>query len=207
LKSNSNRNMTRFFLPWFITQFFTWLALFAMWIYTTPFLIERFFPVSIYEDKIDYGKALKWVGYCFALYSLLAAILAFLLPRLTKKYSIPRIHSVALFFGSLGFLALFFVHHIYTLMLAFTFIGIAWSSISNLPYQAVSKKSPEAKMHLWMNVFNFSVVIPQVTAAFLLNWLTAGPFHNRTEFTILAGFYSMLLASVVCWFWVRDNDI
>lgn len=195
--------MTRFLLPWFIVQFFTWLALFAMWIYTTPFVIKYIYPSG--AEDIASSAAIKWVGICFALYSLLAALLAFTLPKIVARFSIAKVHSTALLFGSLGLLVIYFVKSPYTLLLGFAFIGIAWSSISNLPYVAVSNRAPENKMSFYMGVFNFSIVIPQITAAFLLSWLSATFFNGETKYIMLTGSGCMLVASTVCWFWVKGE--
>lgn len=196
--------MFRFLLPWFVVQFFTWLALFAMWIYTTPFVVTYIFPSSS-EQSPAYAQAIKWVGICFAFYSLLAALLAFTLPRITARFSVGKVHAMALLFGSLGLLVIYFVKSPYTLLLGFGFIGIAWSSISNLPYVAVSNRSPEDKMSFYMGVFNFSIVIPQVTAAFLLSWLIATFFRGETKYTMLIGSGSMLIAAIICWIWIKGE--
>lgn len=207
MPTQESKAMFRFLLPWFIVQFFTWLALFAMWIYTTPFVLKYVFPTNGAEEGAAYSIGIKWVGICFALYSLLAAILAFALPKITARFAMARVHAFALFCGSIGLLVIFFVDNIYTLMLAFGFIGIAWSSISNLPYIAVSSRSPEKKMSFYMSIFNFSIVVPQVTAAFLLSWLTATFFHDDTKYTMLTGSGCMLVAAIISWFFITGEVI
>ena len=152
-------------LPLFIVQFFTWLGLFALWIYATPVITRYIFNTTDAESSA-FENGTTWVGLCFAFYSTLAAILAFGIPRLLKYTSRERLHAVALLIGSLGLLLIYFIKNRYLLFISFSFIGIGWSSIGNIPYSIVSSIASEEKMVTYFAVFNFSVVVPQVTAAF-----------------------------------------
>ncbi len=183
-------------LPLFIVQFFTWLGLFALWIYATPVITKYVFNTSD-ADSAAFEKGTTWVGICFAFYSTLAAVLAFLIPGLIKRIGKNRLHGAALLIGSIGLLIIFFIKNQYLLLMSFAFIGIGWSSISNVPYTIVGSIAPEEKMAKYFMVFNFSVVVPQVTAAFLLGFLTRHYFKGETNFTILSGGISMFIASCI----------
>ena len=186
-------------LPLFIVQFFTWLALFSLWIYATPVITKYIFNTTDAESKA-FESGTTWVGICFALYSTLAAVLAFTIPRLTKKMSKYRLHSLALLIGSIGLLLIYFIKNQYLLFISFAFIGIGWSSISNVPYSIISDIAPEAKMTTYFTVFNFSIVIPQITAAFLLGFLTHNFFGGETIYAILTGGISMFIAAFIMFF-------
>lgn len=186
-------------LPLFVVQFFTWLALFALWIYATP-VITRYVFKSTDAESVAFENGTTWVGICFAFYSTLAALLAFVIPKILKYISKSRLHAVALLIGSVGLLLLFIVKEKYLLFFSFSFIGIAWSSIGNIPYSIISSIAPQQKMATYFAVFNFSVVIPQVTAAFLLSYLNKKLFAGETVYIMLIGAISMFTASIIMFF-------
>ena len=140
------------------------------------------------------------MGLCFAFYSTLAAILAFGIPRLLKYTSKERLHAFALLIGSLGLLLIYFIKNRYLLFISFSFIGIGWSSIGNIPYSIVSSIASEEKMVTYFAVFNFSVVVPQVTAAFFLGYINKQFFSGETIYIMLVGGISMLIAGVIMFF-------
>jgi MFS family permease len=193
-------------LPLFIVQFFTWLALFSLWIYATPVITKYIFNTTDAESNA-FESGTTWVGICFAFYSTLAAILAFAIPRLTKKYSKYKIHATSLLVGSIGLLLIYTIKNQYLLLLSFAFIGIGWSSISNVPYSIISDIAPENKMTTYFAVFNFSIVIPQITAAFLLGFLTRHYYAGETNLTILTGGIAMLIASAIMFFIKEEKAI
>ena len=186
-------------LPLFVVQFFTWLALFALWIYATP-VITRYVFNSTDAESPAFENGVTWVGICFAFYSTLAAFLAFAIPKILRHISKERLHAFALLMGSMGLLLLFVVKEKYLLLFSFSFIGVAWSSIGNIPYSIISSIAPEQKMVTYFAVFNFSVVIPQVTAAFLLGYINKHFFNGETIYIMLVGGFSMLLAGIIMLF-------
>ena len=186
-------------LPLFVVQFFTWLALFALWIYATP-VITRYVFNSTDAESPAFENGVTWVGICFAFYSTLAAFLAFAIPKILRHISKERLHAFALLIGSMGLLLLFVVKEKYLLLFSFSFIGIAWSSIGNIPYSIISSIAPEQKMVTYFAVFNFSVVIPQITAAFLLGYINKLFFNGETIYIMLVGGVSMLLAGIIMLF-------
>ena len=186
-------------LPLFVVQFYTWLALFALWIYATP-VITRYIFKTTDAASAAFENGTTWVGLCFAFYSTLAAFLAFAIPKILKYISKTTLHAFALLIGSFGLLLLFIIKEKYLLFFSFSFIGIAWSSIGNLPYSIISSIAPEEKIVTYFAVFNFSVVIPQITAAFLLSWFNKHYFNGETNYIMLVGAASMLLGSIIMFF-------
>jgi MFS family permease len=132
-------------LPLFIVQFFTWLGLFSLWIYATPVITKYIFQTTDAESSA-FESGTTWVGICFAFYSLLAAVLAFYIPKLQKHVSKEKLHALALLAGSAGLVLIYFISNKYMLFLSFAFIGIAWSSISTVPYGIISSIAPEDKI-------------------------------------------------------------
>ena len=190
-------------LPLFIVQFFTWLGLFALWIYATPVITRYIFNTTNAESPL-FESGTTWVGICFAFYSTLAALLAFAIPVLLKSVTKERLHAFALILGGIGLLLIFFIKNKYLLFFSFAFIGIAWSSISTVPYSIISSIAPEEKMTNYFAVFNFSVVIPQITAAFLFGFLNTHYLKGETIYIMLLGGCCMLLAGIIMFF-VKNN--
>ena len=186
----------------FAVQFFTWFALFALWIYSTPAITKYIFKTADTTSP-EFENGIIWVGYCFAFYSLLAAFLSFRLPALVKKAGIVKVHGVALLIAAAGFLAIYFVHNKWTLFIPFSCIGIGWSSISNIPYKIVASSAAEPDLDFFMSVFGFSVVIPQVFAATLLGFITTRWLGDNSLYTIVCGGFSMLVAGVIM-FWIGE---
>ena len=182
--------------PLFLVQFFTWLGLFSLWIYATPVITKYFFSSGPSAD-LDFENGTKWVGICFALYSILGASLTFTLHKILKRNSKYAVHAIALFCGALGLMSMGFSHSKYVLLLSFVFIGIAWSSISTTPYLLVGEIAPDEENEKYYSVFNFSTVIPQAVAAFLLAFMTKKYFHGEMIDTIFAGGVFMLIGAVI----------
>ena len=182
----------------FIVQFFTWFGLFVLWIYATPVITKYIFQ-SEDSSSVNFEKGINWVGYCFAFYSVLAACLAFFLPRIYKKIGKFRLHAILLFIGSVGLMLIFFISNRWLLLFSFLLIGIAWSSISTIPYRIVGEVSQEHS-DFYFAVFSFSVVIPQIIAAVSLGVITKYIFNGQTNYTMLCGGLSMLMASIIMFF-------
>ena len=191
-------------LPLFVVQFFTWLALFSLWIYATP-VITRYIFHSTDSESSAFEDGVTWVGICFAFYATLAAFLTFFIPKILKYTSKERLHAIALLTGSVGLASVGFIKSQYLLFISFALIGIAWSSISSVPYSIISDNAPEHKMTSYFAVFNFSVVIPQITAAFLLGYVNKQFFAGETINIILLGACSMFTAGFVMLF-IKKTD-
>jgi maltose/moltooligosaccharide transporter len=185
-------------LPLFLVQFFTWLGLFSLWIYATPVVSKCFFDAH-HNGNIDFEQGTKWVGICFALYSILGASLTFALHKILKKKSKYAVHSIALLLGGLGLISFNFVPSKYLLLLSFVLVGIAWSSISTTPYLLVSEIATDGEQEKYFSVFNFSTVIPQAIAAFLFAYITKDFFHGEMIKTILMGGVFMIIAASISW--------
>lgn len=183
--------------PLFVVQFFTWFALFALWIYATPVVTKYFFNTTD-SESINFENGIQWVSACFALYTTLAAFLTFLIPRLLKYISKEHLHAIGLIIGSIGLLLIFILRNKWSLMLSFTFIGIAWSSIGNIPYRIVGGfEEEETNIMTFFAVFNFSVVLPQIVASYLLNFINKYFFHGETIYIMLVGSLSMFISGML----------
>ncbi len=177
-----------------VVQFFSWFALFAMWIYTTPALAQHIAGTTD-ATSVEYNKMGNWVGVLFAWYNGFAALFAFLLPVLAKKFSKPGAHMIALIAGGLGLISLYFFKNEKLLIISMAGVGLAWCSILAMPYSMLTSALPAKKMGVYMGIFNFFIVIPQILAATLLGILTKHFFDGNAIMTIVVGGVSMILAA------------
>lgn len=179
-----------------IVQFFSWFALFAMWIYSTPALAQHLSGTTDTTSKA-YNDMGNWVGVLFAWYNGFAALFAFLLPVLAKNFSRPVTHMLALIAGGLGLISFYIFKNENLLIISMAGIGLAWCSILAMPYSMLTKALPPNKMGVYMGIFNFFIVIPQILAATLLGVLTKDIFNGNAIMTIVVGGCSMILAALL----------
>jgi maltose/moltooligosaccharide transporter len=184
-------------LAW--VQFFSWFALFSMWIYTTLAVTQHIYGTTDTTSEA-YNTGANQVGEMFANYNLIAAIAAFLLPLLAKFTSRKFTHFVALTFGGFGLISIYFIKEPTTFTmewLPMIGVGIAWASILSIPYAMLSGALPSNKMGYYMGVFNFFIVIPQLVAASILGFLVSNFFNSEPIYALLIGGVSMILAGII----------
>ncbi len=184
-------------LAW--VQFFSWFALFSMWIYTTLAVTQHIYGTTDTTSEA-YNNGANQVGEMFANYNLIAAIAAFLLPVLAKYTSRKFTHFIALIFGGFGLISIYFIKEPTTFTmewLPMIGIGIAWASILSIPYAMLSGSLPSSKMGYYMGVFNFFIVIPQLVAASILGFLVSSFFNSEPIYALLIGGASMILAGII----------
>lgn len=185
-------------------QFFSWFALFAMWIYTTPAVTEHVYGTTDTKSAL-YNEGANWVGIMFGAYNGVAALAAFLLPLLARYFGRKGTHMLALFCGAAGLISIFYITNPDLLVISMIGVGIAWASILSLPYAMLSSALPSNKMGYYMGVFNFFIVIPQIVAAGILGFIIKTFFSNDTIYALIIGGVSMILAGLLSLL-VTDND-
>ena len=179
-----------------VVQFFTWFALFAMWIYATPALAQNIANTTD-TSSTAYNEMGNWVGVLFGFYNGFAAFFAFLLPVIAKKTGRPMTHLISLLAGGFGLISFFLFKDKYLLILSMAGIGLAWSSILSMPYSMLTASLPSNKMGVYMGIFNFFIVIPQILAATLLGFFTKHLFHGNAIYTIVLGGCLMIVAAIL----------
>lgn len=185
-------------------QFFSWFALFAMWIYTTSAVTSHIYQTADTSSAL-YNEGADWVGICFAVYNGIAALVAFLLPVIAKRVSRRLTHLLALFCGGIGLISVYFITDPQVLLVAMIGVGIAWASILSMPYAMLSSILPSDKMGYYMGVFNFFIVIPQIVAAGILGYLLKTFFGNISIYALIIGGVSLFIAGLLCLI-VQDNE-
>lgn len=189
-----------------VAQFFSWFALFTMWVFTTSALATHHFGLSPEDTKsLEFNKAGDLTGYLFGLYNLFAIPFAFLLTPLAKIIGKKQTHALALFSGGLGLISMFFIKNIDLLWISMVGLGFAWASILAMPYAMLIDAIPQRKMGVYMGIFNFFIVVPQI-----INGIFGGPivknlFGNMAIDYVVVGGVCMLIASAVTLFLIKEN--
>jgi maltose/moltooligosaccharide transporter len=187
-----------------IVQFFSWFALFSMWIYTTSAVTSHIYGTKDPTSEI-YNQGANWVGILFAVYNGFAALVAFLLPVFAKLTNRRITHSVSLIAGGLGLISIILFHTPRMLILSMLGIGLAWASILAMPYAILTGSLPANKMGTYMGIFNFFIVIPQILAASILGFFVRDVFGGESIYALVTGGISMFIAAVLILF-VKDVD-
>ncbi|MBC7655231.1 MAG: MFS transporter [Oligoflexus sp.] len=188
-----------------VVQFFSWIALFAMWIYTTSAIADNVYQTTDAQSAA-FQDAGNYVGIMFAVYSGVSALAAFILPILAKKTSRKFVHMLCLIIGGLSLSSIFLITTKELLIYPMIGIGIAWASILTMPYAILAGSLPSHKMGYYMGVFNFFVVIPQIVSGLVLGFFTQHFFNGHTVKTIMLGGICMIIAGFLTLF-VKDDAV
>lgn len=151
-----------------VVQFFSWFALFMMWVYTTSGIAQNIWhTVPSDSTSAAFNEAGNWVGVIFAAYSLFAAVYALFMGKLADKFGRKNVYMYSLLLGGIGLLSMVFIHDKYALFFSMIGVGIAWAAILAMPYAILSAKLPADKMGVYMGVFNGTITVPQIAAGIL----------------------------------------
>ncbi len=200
------KNMPKTMKQLGIVQFFSWFALFSMWVFTTPAVAVHVYGVDIHDTSSEtFQNAGNWVGIIFGVYNAISAIYAFTLPAIAKKIGRKRTHAFSLIMGGIGLISIYFISNPTMLLFPMIGIGMAWGSILAMPYAILAGSIPAKKMGIYMGIFNFFITIPQI-----INGIIGGPIVKRLYDS--QAIYAIIMAGV-CLFiaafsvlFVEDKD-
>lgn len=178
-----------------IAQFFSWLALFIMWIYTTPVVTQYVFGSTDTTTRA-YNAGADWVGILFSVYNGVAAIAAFLLPPLARRLGPARTHMACLLVGAASYAVIVFMRDADLLILPMIGIGIVWASILTMPYVILAGALPPGKLGIYMGIFNFFIVLPQLMVATIMGGAMRAFFPGQPIWTMVVAACVMAIAAL-----------
>ncbi len=189
-----------------LVQFFSWFALFTMWVFTTPAIATHVYGLpGTDHSSATYQNAGNWVGIIFGIYNGISAIYALFLPTIALKLGRKRTHALSLIAGGIGLISIYFVSDPLYLIFPMIGIGIAWASILAMPYAILAGSIPPFKMGIYMGLFNFFITLPQIVSGIVGGPIVKYLYNSQAIFSIvMAGVF--LLIAAFCVRFVEDKD-
>jgi maltose/moltooligosaccharide transporter len=189
-----------------VVQFFSWFALFLMWVYTTSGIAQNVWhTLPADSTSAAFNTAGNWVGVIFACYSLFAAIFSMFMAKLANSYGRKAVYMWSLVAGGVGLISMIFIHHQDMLILPMVGVGIAWAAILAMPYAILSAKLPADKMGVYMGVFNASITIPQITAG-ILGGILFSLVHDKAVLMLGIAGLSMIIGGLSVFLICDDKE-
>ena len=187
-----------------LVQFFTWPGLFLLWFfYTTAVAVNIFHGVNsrdpVYNEGADFGSL------TLSFYSVITLLFSFVLPFIADKLGRKLTHSLCLLAGAIGLLSVNFIHDKYLLFGSMVGVGIAWASILSMPYAMLSGSLPKEKVGIYMGVFNFFIVLPEIIASLGFGWLMKNVLNNDQLAALSVGGGLMVVAAVICFVFINEK--
>ena len=181
-------------LAW--VQVFTWFGLFCMWLYFPVAVARNVFGAPDEKSPL-YAAGVEWGGLCFAMYSVVTFVFSFALVSIADKLKRKNIHTICLFCGAAGLLSVGLIHDKYLLLLSMAGVGIAWASILSMPYAMLAGALPENKVGVYMGIFNFFIVLPEIAAALGFGWVMNHFLKNNRLAAVILGGIFLLVAGIL----------
>jgi maltose/moltooligosaccharide transporter len=177
-------------------QFFTWLGLFCMWLYFPVAVAHNVFGASDPKSLL-YKEGVDWGGVCFAVYSAVCFAFSFALPWMARKFGRKYTHILCLLCGALGLMSVVVIHNKYMLVFTMVGVGIAWASTLSMPYAVLAASLPPDRTGVYMGIFNFFIVTPEICASLFFGWIMIHLLNNNRIYAIIAGGVFMLIAAAL----------
>ena len=184
-------------------QLCTWLGLFCMWLYFPVAVAHQVFGASGPESP-SYTEGVQWGGLCFGMYSAVCFVFSFALQPMARAFSRRRTHGICLMAAALGLLSVAFIHNKYLLLLSMTGVGIGWGSTLSMPYAMLAGSLPAKRTGLYMGIFNFFIVTPEIVASLGFGWVMNHVLGNNRVTAVICGSAFLFLAAVLAQF-VEDG--
>ena len=188
-----------------VVQFFAWFALFAMWIYGTAAVTSHHYGTTDVTSAA-YNEGANWVGVLFAAYNGFAALAALAIPFIARRLGCRGSHLINMTIGGIGLISFYFIKDTQLLLVSMVAVGIAWASILSLPYALLSNNLPSHKMGIYMGIFNFFIVIPQLVAASVLGLVLREFFGRQAIYGLVIGGVLMIVAGAATMFVEKEAE-
>ncbi len=179
-------------LAW--VQICTWLGLFCMWLYFPVAVAHQVFGASDPQSPL-YAEGVAWGGLCFAMYSAVCFVFSFALQPMARALSRRRTHGICLVAGALGLLSVAVIHNKYLLLFSMVGVGVAWASTLSMPYAMLAGSLPSDRVGLYMGIFNFFIVTPEILASLGFGWVMIHVLGNDRMAAVICGGAFLLVAA------------
>jgi len=179
-------------------QLATWLGLFCMWLYFPVAVARNVFGAPDASSPL-YQQGVEWAGVCFGAYSAVCFAFSFVLPRLSAAVGRAHAHAFCLLAGAAGLLSVTVIHEPRLLLLSMAGVGIAWASILSMPYAILAGSLPRERMGVYMGIFNFFIVIPEIVASLGFGWVMANLLDNNRLSAVILGGVFLFIAALLVW--------
>ncbi len=179
-----------------LVQFFTWLGLFCMWLYFSVAVARSVFMAPD-EKSLLYQHGIEWASLCFGVYSLVCFAFSFVIPKLAAITGRPWAHTICLLCGAAGLLSVGIIHNQYLLIVSMIGVGIAWASILSMPYAILSSSIPPEKTGVYMGIFNFFIVLPEIIASLAFGWVMLHLLNNNRITAVVMGGVFLVIAALL----------
>ncbi|MFL5809021.1 MAG: MFS transporter [Flavisolibacter sp.] len=187
-----------------LVQFFTWPGLFLMWFYYAIAVAYHVFGAKSDTDPA-FGNGKDFAGLTLAYYNIVTFLFAFILPLIADKLGRKTTHSLCLLIGAAGLISVAFVTNKYMLFVCMTGVGIAWASILSMPYAMLGGVLPAGKIGIYMGIFNFFIVLPEIMASLGFKWLMNHVLNNDMLLAVQVGGFLMILAALICFIFIKEK--
>ena len=180
-----------------LVQFFSWFALFSMWVFTTDAVATHIYGLTgDYSKSIQYNEAGNKVGSAFGVYNFIAMIYALFLPVVARYIGRKLTHSVSLIAGGIGLISIYFIKDPAMLKYSMVGVGLAWASILAMPYVILSSSIPAGKLGIYMGIFNFFITLPQIINGLFGGWIVKHLYGNQPIYAIVLAGIFMICAAI-----------
>ncbi len=177
-------------------QFFTWLGLFCMWLYFAPAVARNVFGAPDEKSPL-YSQGAEWAGLCFSMYSAVCFAFSWALPAIAARLGRRGTHAFCLLCGAAGLLSVAVIQNKYMLMLSMLGVGMAWASTLSMPYAILAGCIPPEKTGIYMGIFNFAIVLPEIIASLGFGWVMNHLLDNNRLLAVVAGGVCMIIAAAL----------
>ncbi|KIC91837.1 major facilitator transporter [Flavihumibacter sp. ZG627] len=180
-----------------LVQFFSWFALFSMWVFTTDAVATHVYGLSgDYSTSVEYNEAGNKVSSAFGVYNFVAMIYALFLPVIARNFGRKLTHAFSLVAGGIGLISIYFIKDPTMLKFSMVGVGLAWASILAMPYVILSSSIPPGKLGIYMGIFNFFITMPQIVNGLFGGWIVKNIYEGQTIYAIVLAGFLMLCAAV-----------
>jgi maltose/moltooligosaccharide transporter len=187
-----------------LVQFFTWPGLFLMWFYYTTAVAVNVFGGKDASDPV-YAEGADFGSLTLSYYSVVTFLFALILPFIADKLGRKLTHSLCLLAGAIGLISVAWVQNKYLLYVSMTGVGVAWASILSMPYAMLSGSLPKEKVGIYMGIFNFFIVLPEIIASLGFGWLMRNVLNNDRLLAVQIGGGLMILAALICFLFIKEQ--